>query len=590
MSYGARRRACLPLVLAGTTALLGMALATMPKVAAQQSGANPALAMQNADLMPGAPHWVKWASSNVRVRFTAKWQAMAKTVAPLAAGAPDFELAPESGEVAPMGAVSFGQVMFNKDTSILPQNETTVVFDPLNAARVVGAYNDFRGVFSSGGVSGWSISTTGGTGATPVLKDGQLQPAVVAGRAVPSQGDPVLAVDTAGNYFYGSLYIGFDPSTFNTLSGLGIARSPKAGSAQGIFSAACAGGDGDVDCWPKIKIVAGEVCTFSGGHFHDKPYIAVDKSSSVGAGSVYIVWTRFNCANPGVAILAAKCTNSLSSCTAPVVLESTAGTGAFIDFLQLSHIAISPANGKVYLTWNKFFGSSFKNAPDTIRMRVITPNASPAVLGTLGPLRTVVTETLPIPFSGLPYPGVFRTATYPHVAVKGSRAIVVWDRRTTKSLLFDFWYFDSDILAKFTDNDGATFSAPQVVSSAPSFQYQPAICVDAVSGRVVVAYFSAEKDVVSKHRNDIFVATSPTGAAPYTPLRVTSVSNITENDPFNGDFFLGDYLEPACGPNFAYVHYTANYRSKSDASLDLPPVIIKQQDNFLAKVTLPTNQ
>jgi hypothetical protein len=40
----------------------------------------------------------------------------------------------------------------------------------------------------------------------------------------------------------------------------------------------------------------------------------------------------------------------------------------------------------------------------------------------------VVSETQPIPPFSLPYPGEFRTVTSPHVGVKDSRAIVVWDR------------------------------------------------------------------------------------------------------------------------------------------------------------------
>jgi hypothetical protein len=198
MRHESKRGARLPLMLAGATALLGVALATTPQVLAQQSDANSELAMQNADLVPGAPHWVKWASSNVRMRFTTKWQAMAKTLATLGARAPIPELTPEPGEETPNAAVSFGRVMFNKDPSVAPQNETSVVFDPLNAARVVGAYIDNRVFLFPGDLSGWSISTTGGTGATPVSKDGQLQPAVIAGRTVPSIGDPSLAVE-AGN-------------------------------------------------------------------------------------------------------------------------------------------------------------------------------------------------------------------------------------------------------------------------------------------------------------------------------------------------------------------------------------------------------
>ncbi len=259
------------------------------------------------------------------------------------------------------------------------------------------------------------------------------------------------------------------------------------------------------------------------------------------------------------------------------------------DFLELPHIAVSPANGKVYVTWNRyhFSGASLKTETAIIQMEVIVPSASLSSLGTLGPLRTVVSETQPVPFYTFPYPGVFRTATYPKVGIKGSRTIVVWERRTTTNFLFNKFYFDSDIVARFTDDDGATFSANQVVSAAPNFQHMPTICVDPVSNRVVVAYYSAENDSVSKHRQDIYVATSPTGAAPYTALRVTPVSNVTEADPAYGDTYIGDKIEAACGPNFAYVHYTANYALKNVEPFDTPSLLIPQQDNFLAKVTLP---
>jgi hypothetical protein len=553
-------------------------------VSAQQSDAASS-AIAGARLVPGAPHWAKWASSTVYARFTPQWQAVAKTAASFAAASivPSLEIEPEA-------AVSFGQVMFNRDPTILAQNATTVVFDPLSTTRVAGGYNDYRGLILTstavgGDFSGWSISSSSGAS---VLKDGQLQPVFILGEKVPSGGDPVLAVDRAGNYFYGSVY--FDPISFTPNNGVVIARSPKFGSATGIFSAACPGGDGNINCWPTVKLVAGEACTTSGGHFNDKDYIAVDDSTSVAAGSVYVVWSKLGCANSdsSSAIVVAKCTNTLSSCTAPVTLESTPGTGAVIDELQLSHIAISPVNGKVYLTWDKFFGTLGSTATDTIRMRVISPSASAASVGTLGPLRTVVSETQPIPLElANPYPGQFRISTYPHVGIKGGRAIVVWDRRTTKSLLIETFFFDSDILARFTDNDGASFSATQTVSSAANFQYQPAICLDPVSGRVVVPYYSAQNDSVAKHRQDIYVSISPTGAAPYTPLRVTPVSNVTENNPVLGDSFIGDYLEAACGPNFALVHYTANYTAKSDAPFDPVPAIIPQQDTFMAKVTLP---
>jgi len=574
--------------LAGTMAVLCVGLATAAFVSAQQSGADQGSAVQNAALAPGAPRWAKWASSSVFAIFTPKGQAMAKALraAALSAG-PSIQSVPET-------SIVFGQSTFNKDTTVLAQNETTVVFDPLNTLRVVGGYNDYRGeILATGDLTGWTIASDGKTPA----KDGELQQVSILGTKEPSGGDPALAADSAGNYFMGSLY--YDPNISTTgkgNNGVVIARSPKFGSAQGVFSAACPGGDGNLNCWPTTKVVVGETCDLINnlGHMHDKDYIAADDSNSVAKGSVYVVWTRFSCnaADFSDQILLAKCTNSLSSCTAPFTLESTTGTGGSIDFLQLSHITVSPVNGKVYVTWNKFLAPSSAIDPaavvtDTIRMRVITPTSLTTSVGTAGPLRTVTTEAQPIPFSTFPYPGLFRIATYPHVGVMGGRAIVVWDRRTTKSFLLDTYFFDSDILARFTDNDGVSFSADQVVSSAPSFQYQPSICVSPASSRVVVSYFSSQNDLVSKHRQDEYVATSTTGAAPYTPLRVTPVSNITENNPILGDSFIGDYQEAACGTNFAYLHYTANYTAKSDALFNSPAVIIPQQDNFLAKVTLP---
>ncbi|HEV8712834.1 MAG TPA: hypothetical protein VGX03_08415, partial [Candidatus Binatia bacterium] len=84
-------------------------------------------------------------------------------------------------------------------------------------------------------------------------------------------------------------------------------------------------------------------------------------------------------------------------------------------------------------------------------------------------------------------------------------------------------------------------------------------------------------------------ATSSTGAAPYTSLRVTPVSNDTEADPLLSDTFIGDYIEAACRGGLGYVHYTANYAAKQTSFFDGGSISlnVQQQDNFLGKVTLP---
>lgn len=541
---------------------------------AQETGADQLAASRGLALAPNAPHWADKASSNVRLRFTNRWQQL-KAGAARTGGLP----APAS-DLSIEAAVTFGSKVFNKESaSGLPQNETTIAIDPLNTSRFVGGYNDYRGLLSPYNFTGWSTTTDD---LTTIAKDGQIPPAVVLGQALPSGGDPAADVDSSGNFFMGTFW--FDDMDPN---GVGIARSPAAGSATGVFSAACTGG-GDTDCWPVRRVVAENTCSSTGGYFHDKPYIAVDRSSSAASGSVYIVWTRFGCAFSDFSsrIMIAKCTNSLAVCTAPVVLEYTPGTGSYFDFVQLSHLAVGPT-GKVYVVWNRHSGSAYATELSYVRLRVITPTSSTSSVGTVGPFRTVHAETSPIPWGLAPYPAYYRTSTYPHVAVKGNRAIIVWDRRTVPDIVWDSWYFGSDIVGKYTDDDGATFSAIQTVSSAFGHQYQPSICVDNTTGTVVVAYFSHQNDLWS-HKQDVYVASSATGAAPFTPLRVTSLSNDTEADPWLSDMFIGDYIEVACRGGKGVVHYTANYRA-----LPFPygggssSLFVRQQDNFVGSVTLP---
>ncbi len=213
------------LVLAGATAVLGMTLAKVAAVRAQQMEPDPAATIQNAAPVANAAFWARWSSVD--------WQAIARSLASSA----QLSLQPAI-QTAPEATVVFGQNVFNKDSTVLAQNDTTVVFDPLNVNRVVGAYQDLRGVLLSstalgGDFTGWSISTNG---ASPA-KDGQLQPAVIAGTKTPSAGFPVLSVDAAGNYFLASVYYDWQHTQLSTLptgpSGLAIARSPKPGPHRG---------------------------------------------------------------------------------------------------------------------------------------------------------------------------------------------------------------------------------------------------------------------------------------------------------------------------------------------------------------------
>jgi hypothetical protein len=277
-----------------------------------------------------------------------------------------------------------------------------------------------------------------------------------------------------------------------------------------------------------------------------------------------------------------------------VIVDITRGYDPLPRFLQTAHLTIGP-DGSVYVTWVRHFPGTYQEMT-ALMLRKITPTSSinGAVVGTLSPIHTVDEEWQPIPWKFAPYPSYYRTFTYPHVAVDGSRVIMVWDRRTTKGVTYTprgyaAWWFDLDtsasLVAKFSDDGGATWSGEQTVSSAWGPQYQPSVCVDSTSGKVVVAYYSHQNDPFT-HGQDVYVATSDDGAAPYVTLRVTPVSNDTEDDPRLSDFFIGDYMEVACAGGRAYVHFTANYSAKWFGIYD-GAFYGRQQDNFMARVTLP---
>lgn len=90
-------------------------------------------------LVPDAPHWASRASSVVWLRHTTKWQELKNAAAARGLAAPALEAHTAAGVV-------FGQTVFNKDASGLPQNETSIAIDPKNTNRIVGGYNDYRGL------------------------------------------------------------------------------------------------------------------------------------------------------------------------------------------------------------------------------------------------------------------------------------------------------------------------------------------------------------------------------------------------------------------------------------------------------------
>lgn len=129
-------------------------------------------------------------------------------------------------------------------------NEPSIAIDPTNPAHMAIGWRQFDTVLSNFRQAGNAYSTDGGaTWTNPgVLDPGQFR------------SDPVLSYDAAGNFYYSSLSSVTSAEMFKSTDG-GVTWT------------------GPVDA--------------NGG---DKQWIAVDRTSGIGAGNVYQVWNRqFSC-------------------------------------------------------------------------------------------------------------------------------------------------------------------------------------------------------------------------------------------------------------------------------------------------------
>src|SRR4029078_1002313 len=124
--------------------------------------------------------------------------------------------------------------------------------------KIVAAWNDGLNGFVSPGGTGYSYSSDGGL----TFTDGGVPP-VNSGSAV-REGDPVVAVDNAGNFYLADLY------TTNNTTNSSIAVT------RGTFS-------GSTFTWSAPVLVASTTSDFL-----DKEWLAVDRTN----GTIYVTWTR----------------------------------------------------------------------------------------------------------------------------------------------------------------------------------------------------------------------------------------------------------------------------------------------------------
>ncbi len=451
---------------------------------------------------------------------------------------------------------------FNRDVTGLPQNEESVAVCRSRPNVVLGGTNDYRGLLDPlGNFTGWHLSLNGGRSVT---NEGLLPPVQIGGADVPSGGDPVDVASAGCRLYAGSL--NYDPEDpFHRPNGVGVYRTSPA------TLAACPGGGADPACWPTRRAVA----IAEPGHFLDKEWIHVGRSGAAGT----VVWATYSdftiddTAPLGFTraeIFAVRCTADLASCTDPIPIS--------VDDqdVQFSDVTVGP-DGRTYVTWAQIQGELEQTAQTfVVKLRVAEPGST-----SFGPERVVHIENLAIPFGGFLHANDFRIATYPKHEVRmvggKPRVFVVWDACRARPL--DTVCEESVVKLRYSDNLGATWSAPRRISPAVGEHYFPTISSDRAGGGIAVAWFTNRFDRIFHNRQDVELVTlNPATGAVVRSQRLTSPSNEPEADPLLGGVFIGDYIEVFAHRGTAWVHYNANYTRMRLLGEGFP---VAQQDNYL---------
>jgi len=198
----------------------------------------------------------------------------------------------------------FTNARVNQDASGEPQNETTIIADPTNAQRLVGAWNDYFNVNpGQNTVIGYGWTTDGGASwQSSRVNFGTLP-------ASQSTGDPALTADATGIFYLGVLaYSG-------TASGILVARST----------------DGGVSFQEPVRLD-------NGG---DKEFLTVDPANN----NVYVVWE--NGGTFGQTIYFSKSTDQGLSYTPRRAISGSGSTG------NGAYPVVGP-DGDIYVIWSNF--------------------------------------------------------------------------------------------------------------------------------------------------------------------------------------------------------------------------------------------
>ena len=365
-----------------------------------------------------------------------------------------------------------------------PQSETYVTIDTTNPSVLAGGSNEIfrlpmRGYFSSDGGTTW-----GGV-------DLPLPPAKGA-NGIDFGSDPSLAFDTRGNVFYSYIVVYFSNGQGINGTSMAVARSADGGKTY--------------------PAAATTFFSFEGGqnHFNDKPMIAADTNlSSPFRDNVYVAWDAASGGSAaGGGVRFARSSDHGATFTT-VRIDDPKGPGRAIGAVPF----VGPG-GEAYVAWNDYRANAI------VFNRSLDGGATWGTPVTVAGKRAAFQINVPAEqFRGaLVYPACDADrSTGPH----RGRLTCAWMDLTSAGF--------SDVLLSFSDDRGATWSAPHAVTDilGGADRFNQWLSVDPTNGEVNVSFYDTRSDTTGKrYETDIYLARSTDGGATFgANTRVTDAKS-----------------------------------------------------------------
>lgn len=386
-------------------------------------------------------------------------------------------------------------------TTTAPEAEEHVTSDPNNYQNLLTMISDFsrNGGFNT---SKWAFSRNSGTswrqGFVP-LQSGF--PVTADGHVWQANSDPVVAIDKLGNAYLANLYLQVDTSGNVTNDGYYVCTATLA-SGPKFTGAGCH---------------AVRTSLKSSTVLEDKPWMAVDNSSSSFSGNVYAVWTHFTATSD--MILLSRSTNHGLTWSRAIQINPASQNGA----VQGSQVAVGP-KGEVYVSYELFTGTGATGKHEVAKSTNGGVSFGAAVAQTPQ-------------FTNLTFCIDYRCNSFPALAVNPKTGFI-YDVYTDQP--------GANSKTRFVRSKtagGLTFTTPAIINDATAGQrLMPAVSSD-LSGDVNISWFDTRHSPTNPDVLDIFATYTKDNGASFAKNVQVNASHIA----VSANDFIGDYMGIAFG-------------------------------------------